>query len=162
MIHEFNINCLNRSTILKANIKVSQVDHGENLLEYADDTESWNDKDAHLFTSFCRLRKYLKEKEKIMLCKGCRRNVHPFASQLAWMYAFVLTKGKRVDHKKDKVLIFEEELDVEQIVDVEEQEKFYREWWEIAMGRSPDRISSGNRMGSFLSYLKRIFKKGEK
>jgi len=162
MSHEFDVKCLYRSEMITATINVTQIERGENLLEYRDSIESWSDKDTLLFVSFCKLRKHLKEREKILLCKGCRRNVHPSGFQLPWMYALVLTKGKRVDWVKDKVLIFDEEPELDQIVSVEEQEKFYQEWWQSVMGNSIDQISFGTRILSFFSSLKNIFKKGAK
>jgi len=129
MTHEFNVKYLDKTVILTAKILVTQITNGENLLEYSDRDGIWQDKDAHLFSSFCKLRKYLEGKGKILLCKGCRRNVHPAGFQIAWMYALVLTKGMPFDKAKDEVLIFDEELEIDQLVSVEEQDKFYRDWW---------------------------------
>lgn len=134
MNKEYKIKYLCQNTILNATIVLYFVDNGETLLKYIDEDEIWEEKGPHLFVTFCDLRKYLNLKEKILLCKGCRINVHPSGSQLKWIFAYNLTKGIRVDPDKDEVMIFDEELEMDKIVSVEKQEQFYREWIDSIRG----------------------------
>ena len=133
---DFNVKCSQRNNIVDAKISVSQTEDGWKLLEYCDNTENWSNKGPHLFKSFCDLRIYLQHREKLLLCKGCRRDVYPAGFQLRWIHALLLVKGKAPDPVNDAVVVFDEELDVNQIVSVEEQEQFYREWWKSVTGKA--------------------------
>jgi len=70
-------------------------------LKYKDENEEWGEKDPHLFVIFCNLRKYLADKNKVLLCKGCRIDVYPSGSQLKWIFAL---KGIRVK-LEDEIII---------------------------------------------------------
>ena len=134
--HKFNSKYLYKKEILYAKIRVSEVGHGQMLLDYADDTDAWSDRDMIVFVLFCRLRNFLLEKDKILLCKGCMLNVHPLPFQIMGINGLVLTMGKQIDREKDAVCLFDEELEIDKIVSVEEQHKFYKEWWKSVMGTS--------------------------
>lgn len=127
-VKEFEVKYFYQNNVLVGAINLFRLSSGETLIEYIDDSEKWEDKDAHLFLSFCRLRNYLSSKDKLLLCKGCRKDVYPSGSQLKWIYAFLLRKGIRINPEKDEVMIFEEELERNKIASVEEQELFYHEW----------------------------------
>jgi hypothetical protein len=129
MEKKFEIKCLHINHMIAAGIIVRTEDDGTVSLLYNDEENViliFND--AHLFTSFCRLRRKLLTEDKILLCKGARIDVHPTGSQLKWIYAYQLQIGERITQSANKVVLFDDELDVNRIVTVEEQEEFYIKW----------------------------------
>ena len=127
MTRQFNIKCLYHGKIIDAKILLIFIANGVTLLEYSDDTESLKFRDPHIFTSFCNLRKYLATKNKLLLCKGCRIDVH--SRKLATTFAYVLKKDVQPDPDKDKVMIFDEEAEIDKIGTVEEQYQFFLDWY---------------------------------
>jgi hypothetical protein len=129
MEKKFEIKCLYIHRMIAAEIIVRTEQAGTVSLLYNDeDNVTLIFNDAHLFTSFCRLRRKLLTEGKILLCKGARIDVHPTGSQLKWIYAYELQIGERITQSENKVVLFDDELDVSKIATVEEQEEFYIKW----------------------------------
>lgn len=126
----FKVKYLKQGEIFNANINLIQIpETGESSLSYRDeDNQSLNYINAHLYSSFLKLREDLLRQDKLLLCKGCVLNVHPSGRQLVWNTALILVKGKFPNPYTDSVIIFDEELDVSKLATIQEQKNFYKEW----------------------------------
>lgn len=131
---EYSINVKKGNLIQKAKFILTSIENGQTLVEYIDEQEHLAEVDAHTYSAFNRIRERLNLNDKWLLVKGGRNDVHPSGRQLSWIYAYKLVLGKRVDPQKDLVIIFEPELDYNNIASIQEQKEYYKKWLESIKG----------------------------
>ncbi len=133
-VDQFKVKYAISNKLMDAKIVLVPLPKGETFFIYMDKAEVWHDQDPHIFTSFCKLRKHLEAQEKMLLCVGCKINVHPSGGLMHSVFALQLSMNTRVGIKKDVVMIFDEELDITKLATVNQQEEFYRGWLDSIKG----------------------------
>ncbi|MDM1409040.1 hypothetical protein [Myroides sp. DF42-4-2] len=97
-------------------------------IKYIDDINEIEVSDIRTYEAFCKLVKNLEAKNIRMLIKGCSLQYSMVKALKSTMFTVKLRLGNEINFQKDKVNIFEKEMDVSKIVTLEEQDAFFNKW----------------------------------
>lgn len=119
---------LSNSQLIDGFFTLSPSLEGRTIIRFNDIEDDIIDDDTHIFSAFCRIRVLLESKGKLLLCKGCRKDVYPSGRLLKTKFAYQLTMGRRVDHQHDEIMIFDREDDERSLGNVKEQHDYFMNW----------------------------------
>src|SRR5262249_38334507 len=132
MAREFKVKFIKGDKVDQGIFKYTSLKNGETLLEYVDHEEHLQRIDCHDYHAFNKMADELYAKGKILLIKGCRRDV--YSQRPIGIYAYQFTIGQRIDPDLDRVFIFDEETDLIALASLEERKKYYDQWCRSIMG----------------------------
>ena len=116
--------CLNENDLAKLLV----YDYGKSTkLEFTYKDIMYIEEHEFPFTAFRKIRLAIEKLNIKLLCEGNRIDVHPSGMQLVGFMAYEMELGKPATNA---VYIFDETDKVEKIGTVEEQTKYFDDWWD--------------------------------